>query len=818
MLAGLGCAGCRDTEGPAAWGEPEASSHVDPRIGSPSIRTKRVNGVLTHYTEPESTECLKTWRDQDRPCEPVIVTPNGMGFDWRTVRSSAQKHGWVVTRGPAEGDATTIEVELQGGRWIATDPDGLGAVLANIQGERWRYDGLAAWDATGRSLATRIEGARQGFRVVVETGFARWPITVDPAIRPFTWTETLLTASNATASDEFGLTAAAIADTNGDGYDDVVVGDYLGSNDGKESGVIYVYPGDSGGITTASEVVFGPPDARDGEWFGYTVAAAGDVDADGYHDVAVGALRHEEEEYSGAVFLFYGSPEGLSLNTVERVAPPAVEPGFFGFSLAGVGDVDADGFDDVLVGGASGEVGLFHVLYGSSPRGSPGRWQTIYSPNTEEWDCFGASLAGAGDVNMDGFADLVIGAYCDDAVADSSGSVHVYSGSANGVVETEGEWVAPEDLAQHDQFGRSVGAAGDVDGDGFGDVLVGAWGSDFGGYDQGAATVLFGSASGVSSRAPQRLTATDGRDLDDFGLSVAGVGDIDNDGYSDVLIGAPGDDDGGSEAGALYLYYGSNTGAEESSESKIRATDTAGLQGLGALVIGTGDLNGDHVPELIAGAYKSVVVFASCDDIDEDGICSTVDCDDTDPRERAPTEWFADVDLDGYGDPDRSVEACDPPSGHVANADDCDDSEAAAYPGAPETCDEIDNDCDGEVDGQESLDAETWYLDEDGDGFGSEDATLRSCSHPTGAVDGTAGFDCDDEDAAINPDAAEVVDDGIDQDCDGMDSVSSEEGCQGCTHTAGPSGGRWLWACLLPAMMRTRKLSAARRAAITPGL
>ena len=633
---------------------------------------------------------------------------------------------------------------------------------------------------------------------------------MDPGIRPVAWTETPLTASEGTASDEYGLWTAAITDTNGDGFDDVVVGDYLGNHNGKDSGVIYVYMGNGGGTGSASEVVLGPPDAQDDEWFGYAVAAAGDVDGDGYNDVAVSALRHEEDEYSGAVYLFYGSEEGLSLNSVEKVAPPVVEPGFLGFSLAGKMDVDGDGLDDILVGGTTGEVGLFHVSYGSDRRGTPGRWETILSPSTEEWDCFGLSLAGAGDLNGDGLEDLVVGAYCDAAEALKGGAVHVYYGSAEGISGTDGERVAPEELDDHDAFGRSVDAAGDVDGDGFGDVLVGVGESDAIQVNRGAAYIFFGGADGVSSRAPQLLLASDGRDYDIFGYSVAGLGDIDNDGYSDLLIGAAGDDDGGNEAGALYLYYGSPTGAEESSETKILATETTWLNGLGGLVVGSSDVNGDDVPELVAGAYRSMVVFTSCADIDLDDVCSQLDCDDTDPREGEPTDWFADADLDGYGDPASAVEACDPPEGHVANAEDCDDADPAAYPGGQEICDDIDNDCDGEVDGENAMDAETWYSDGDGDGFGNEDSGRRACSQPAGAVDGTAGFDCDDWNAEIYPGAAEIPDDGIDQDCDGVDSASSETGCQGCAQTTGRSGGPALWASLLLVMVGRLRIDHAR--------
>ncbi|MDG1481793.1 MAG: putative metal-binding motif-containing protein, partial [Myxococcota bacterium] len=148
-----------------------------------------------------------------------------------------------------------------------------------------------------------------------------------------------------------------------------------------------------------------------------------------------------------------------------------------------------------------------------------------------------------------------------------------------------------------------------------------------------------------------------------------------------------------------------------------------------------------------------------CDSIDND-------CDgDTDEDDAADAStWFADTDGDTYGDPDATTLSCDQPSGYVSNYLDCDDAEAEAYPSNTEVCDGIDNDCDGDTDEDTATDAATWYADTDGDTFGERSSTARSCEQPSGYV--SDDNDCDDADAAINPDATEVCD-STDNDCDG---------------------------------------------------
>jgi hypothetical protein len=140
------------------------------------------------------------------------------------------------------------------------------------------------------------------------------------------------------------------------------------------------------------------------------------------------------------------------------------------------------------------------------------------------------------------------------------------------------------------------------------------------------------------------------------------------------------------------------------------------------------------------------------------------DCDGEVDEDPVDGERFhADRDGDGFGDPEQALEACAQPSGHVADASDCDDGDAAVHPDAPERCNEQDDDCDGAVD-EDAADGTRWYRDGDGDGFGDAGVWTESCAAPAGMV--ADATDCDDGDAGVHPDASERCD-GVDQDCDG---------------------------------------------------
>jgi hypothetical protein len=188
------------------------------------------------------------------------------------------------------------------------------------------------------------------------------------------------------------------------------------------------------------------------------------------------------------------------------------------------------------------------------------------------------------------------------------------------------------------------------------------------------------------------------------------------------------------------------------------------------------DLDHDGFGERSTGRYsceqpeRTVADFTDCDDTRDDVFpgaqegCTGEDLD-CDGLVSEDVPWYLDADGDAYGDPTKQVIACEPPDGYVANSDDCRDADEEAYPGADETCNDLDDDCDETVD-EDATDRPRWYPDDDGDGFGDDgDAGTLGCDPPgAGWVDDNT--DCDDSKSNVHPGAAET-NALIDEDCDG---------------------------------------------------
>ncbi len=226
--------------------------------------------------------------------------------------------------------------------------------------------------------------------------------------------------------------------------------------------------------------------AADGQSTGYSVSGAGDVNGDGYGDVIVGAFGYEGN--TGRAYVFDGSAGGVS-STATTTLTGEARSSAFGASVSGAGDVNGDGYDDVIVGAYSygSRMGRAYV-YAGSPAGVSSTATTTLTGAASE-DRFGVSVSGAGDTNGDGYDDVIVGDY---GYSSGAGLAHVYAGSASGVSTS----AATTLTGTADYYGHSVSGAGDVNGDGYGDVIVGAYGY---GPGQGRAYVYLGSAGGVSS-------------------------------------------------------------------------------------------------------------------------------------------------------------------------------------------------------------------------------------------------------------------------------------------------------------------------------
>ena len=221
--------------------------------------------------------------------------------------------------------------------------------------------------------------------------------------------------------------------------------------------------------------------------------------------------------------------------------------------------------------------------------------------------------------------------------------------------------------------------------------------------------------------------------------------------------GIDNDCDGDTDEGAAGTYYADADGDGTGDP----ATAVASCDRPAGFVA-----NGNDCDDSNPAAFPAAV--ESCDGADND-------CDgEVDENTAGAPTWYADDDGDGFGDPRQDTVACHPPDGSVADHGDCDDTSASVYPGATESCDGTDEDCDGEVDNDASG-ASTWYLDADGDGFGDPGVTSVDCDAPSSYV--ADNSDCDDTDPSVNYDAAEWCDNGVDDNCDGVtDETGTADG------------------------------------------
>jgi len=399
-------------------------------------------------------------------------------------------------------------------------------------------------------------------------------------------TSRIWTAEGDKAGAKFGRSAAAAGDVNGDGYGDVSVGAPGYENGQPAEGRTFVYLGSASGLSTTPSWMT-ESNQPSGE-YGESVGMAGDVNGDGYDDLIVGSVLVGASVY-------HGSATGLS--TVSNwTSQPG---GWFGASVGAAGDVNGDGYSDVIVGDAIYTSGEWHEGAAFVYHGSPSGLSTT-ADWTAEGNQFNANLGSvgaAGDVNGDGYDDVIVGAMNYDNGQVDEGRAFVYFGSPSGLSEVP-DWTA-EGGQEKDGFGGSVGTAGDVNGDGYADVIVGASLHDNGQKNEGRTFVYHGSASGLSSK-PSWI-AEGGRKRAGFGSSSRTAGDVNGDGYADVIVGAPGYSHGQVSEGAAFVYLGSPSGL--SSQPSWRAECDQANAACGISVASGGDVDGDGHDELLVGAF-----------------------------------------------------------------------------------------------------------------------------------------------------------------------------------------------------------------------
>ncbi len=539
---------------------------------------------------------------------PVSVQAGEAAFDhgilqeWYQNREEGIEQGWTIPEPPpgAAGSPLRIEIEIRG-LHASIDDDGRSAVLLDEGGRiRLGYEGLCAWDAAGRDLPTALTSTSSGLAVQVVDDGAIYPITIDPVLNGPDWTAE---GNQVAAYFAWSVSKAGVRpgsdrnDVNGDGFDDVIVGAIGFSNGQDLEGGAFLYLGSPIGPSATSN--WSAESDQAFAYFGWSVSSAGDVNGDGFDDVIVGAPRFANGQIDeGRAFLYLGSPIGPSA-TPNWSAESDQAVALFGWSVSSAGDVNGDGFDDVIVGaigfnnGQPGEGRAFLYL-GSA--GGPSIAPDWTAESNQDGASFGISVSGAGDVNGDGFDDVIVGAFGFNNGQPGEGRAFLYLGSAGGLS------LAPNWTAESDQggaeFGFSVSGSGDVNGDGFDDVIVGAHYFDNGQTDEGRAFLYLGSAIGLTTSAA--WMAESDQDAAEFGFSVSGSGDVNHDGFADVIVGAHNFSDGQAYEGGAFLYFGTASGLADNPDSTAGSDQVYG--DMGHAVSGAGDVNGDGFDDVVVGA------------------------------------------------------------------------------------------------------------------------------------------------------------------------------------------------------------------------
>lgn len=382
--------------------------------------------------------------------------------------------------------------------------------------------------------------------------------------------------TGAVAGDKYGFSVSGAGDVNGDGFDDIIIGAPYNDAAGTDAGAAYIYFGDAVVNTVADVTLTGE---AAGDNFGISVSSSGDINDDGYYDVIIGASGFSGNK--GRAYIFLG---GISMdNSADVILTGEFSGNLFGNSVSAAGNVNGDSYSDVVVGAKSysSSTGRAYLFYGGAAMNNSA---DIILNGESSLDNFGTSVSSAEDFNGDGYDDIIIGA---PGNSGSKGKAYIFTSGINmdniADITMSGE-------GTNNFFGCSVNSAGDINSDGFSDVIAGASGYS---TNTGRAYIFMG---GLIMNNTSDITMTGIQINNHFGCSVSKANDINGDGYSDVLVGAYKQN---SDTGRAFIFYG---GVSMNNIADINLKGEASGNYFGQFVGYAGDINGDGYSDVIAGA------------------------------------------------------------------------------------------------------------------------------------------------------------------------------------------------------------------------